>query len=310
MTNPFAYSKITPNFNIKQKKENKHWEHYIVDFPIAFPGLYQESNTAYGEYFRTKSLHKAPLAIMIHGWGDHSAFPLHFLARRLGRQGISCFILYLPFHSRRLPQELKSRSINLTPDEWFNGYRIAITDVRQILDWVESRDEIDIGRIAVIGISMGAFIGSITMGIDDRIKTGVFIVSGGNSAKIQQHSRFAKFRKQYRFEQKDYEDYQNSYEQYLKDIVIHGWENVEPSRESFFIDPLTYAYRLTKRPVLMINAIWDEFIPRDTALDFKKACGECEQIWYPTTHASIWLFYPSIAGNIYGFLQNSFAQRR
>ncbi|HEX9896949.1 MAG TPA: alpha/beta fold hydrolase [Dehalococcoidales bacterium] len=305
MTNPFAYNSVQPRFDVRQLRQNKHWRHYTVDFPIAFPGLYQESNTAIGEYFQSQALHKAPLAILIHGWGDHSTFPMHFLARNLTRKGIHCFVLYLPFHSRRLPREMKKRSPNFTQEEWFDGYRIAVTDVRQILDWAENRDEIDKKRVAVVGLSLGAFVSSIAMGIDDRINAGVFIVSGGNSAKIQQHSRFAKFRKQYRFEQKDYEDYQKSYEQYLQDVAVRGWENIEPARQSFFIDPLTYAYRLKKRPVLMINALWDEFIPRENTLEFQKACGGCELIWFPTSHATIWSFYSLIARRIYRFLHTA-----
>lgn len=308
MTNPFSYDKVKPHFNVRQLRQNGHWRHYTVDFPIAFPGLYQESNTAYGEYFRANTLHKAPLVILIHGWGDHSAFPLRFLARKLARKGINCFILYLPFHSRRLPTEMKERSPNLTPEEWFDGYRIAVTDVEQILDWVETREEIDKDKVAVIGLSLGAFVGSITMGIDDRISAGVFIVSGGNSAKIQQYSRFAKFHKQYRFSKEDYEDYQKSYGQYLQDVAIGGWENVPPARQSFLIDPLTYSYRLKKRPVLMINALWDEFIPKEATLDLQKACGGCELIWLPTSHATIWLFYSLIAGRIHRFLRTTFTQ--
>jgi pimeloyl-ACP methyl ester carboxylesterase len=203
---------------------------------------------------------------------------------------------------------MKKRSPNFTSEEWFDGYRIAVTDTKQVLDWAETRDEIDKDREAVIGLSLGAFVNSIAMGIDDRISAGVFIVSGGNSAKIQQYSRFAKFRKQYRFKQKDYEDYQKSYGQYLQDVAIRGWENVPPARQSFLIDPLTYSYRLQKRPVLMINALWDEFIPRETTLDLQKACGGCELIWLPTSHATIWLFYPLIARRIYRFLRTTFTQ--
>ena len=306
MFNPFNYENKMPSFNIQQRRQNTHWRHYDIDFPIAFPGIFQESNTAYGEYLRTDGLHKAPLIILIHGWGDHSIIPLHFLARKLTRTGLHCLLLYLPFHTKRLPMEMKKRSPNFTQEEWFDGYRISITDVRQVIDWAKTREEIDGDKIAVIGLSLGAFVGSIAMGVDDRIKAGILIVSGGNSAKIQQHSRFAKFRKQYRFEQKDYEDYQSSYDEYLKDVVKEGWENVQPVRQSFLIDPLTYAYRLKRRPVLMLNARWDEFIPRETTLDLHEAYGDCEINWFPTSHASIWLFYLSIARRINRFLNKAF----
>jgi esterase/lipase len=307
MTNPFTYNIAQPRFNIRQLGENGHWRHYAIDFPIAFPGLYQESNSAEGEYFQVNTTGKLPLVILIHGLGDHSAIPLHVMARQLSNKGMHCFVLYLPFHSRRLPKEMKKRSPNFTQEEWFDGYRIAITDVRQIIDWAETREEIDSSKIAVVGFSLGSIVSSIAMGVDNRIKAGIFIACGGNSAKIQKFSRFAKFRKQYQFEEKDYQDYQSSYAQYLKDILTAGWEKIEPARQNFLIDPLTYAHLLKERPVLMLNAQWDEFFPRETSIELRNACGVGEQYWFPTGHPTIWLFYPSIAGRIYRFLQNSFA---
>jgi len=306
MVNPFQYHADISQFKITQLEQRNGWIHNTVEFPIAFPGLFQESNTAFGEYFKSNSTQKSPLVILVHGWGDHSVIPMRFLARKLAAAGTHCFLLYLPFHSRRLPTEMKPRSPNLTQDEWFNGYRIAVTDVRQVIDWAMKREEIDIQKVGYIGLSLGAFVGSIVMGIDSRIRAGVFIVAGGNSAKIQQHSRFSKFRKQYRFETKDYEDYQTSYNQYLSQIPITGWEKVEPARQSFLIDPLTYAHLLKERPVLMLNALWDEFVPRETTLDLKNAYATCEISWFPANHPSIWLYYPLIAKRIQQFLDKSF----
>lgn len=306
MINPFIYSSAPSKFNVEELKHNKLWTRYAVEFPIAFPGIFQESNTAYGEYFKVNSSSKSPLVVLIHGWGDQSAIPIRFLARKLAKTGVHCFFLYLPFHSRRLPAEMKKRHLNLTENEWFSGYRIAITDVRQVIDWAKTRKEIDSSKIAVVGFSLGSFVSSIVMGVDNRIKAGIFIACGGNSAKIQKFSRFAKFRKQYQFEKKDYEDYESSYSQYLKDIPAAGWEKVEPVRQSFLIDPLTYAHLLKERPVLMLNALWDEFFPRETSVELRNACGVGEQYWFPTGHPTIWLFYPVIARRIQRFLDNSF----
>jgi pimeloyl-ACP methyl ester carboxylesterase len=310
MENPFSYNSDLSQFRIAKIENNSHWIHYSVEFPIAFPGIFKESNTSFGEYFKTNLSSKSPLVILIHGWGDHSTIPMHLLARKIAKTGIHCFLMYLPFHSRRLPVDMKKRSPNLTQDEWFAGYRIAITDVRQVIDWAEKQKEIDTQKIAVIGLSLGAFVSSIAMGIDNRIRAGVLIVCGGNSAKIQQLSRFAKFRKQYHFEKKEYEEYQESYTRYLKDIPILGWEKVEPARQSFLIDPLTYAYLLKERPILMLNALWDEFVPRETTLEFYNACGDCKLSWFPSTHPTIWLFYPLIARRIQRFLNGSFNSKK
>jgi hypothetical protein len=38
---------------------------------------------------------------------------------------------------------IKQRSPMLTPKEWFEGYQISVTDIRQIIDWANTRPEID-----------------------------------------------------------------------------------------------------------------------------------------------------------------------
>jgi fermentation-respiration switch protein FrsA (DUF1100 family) len=52
---------------------------------------------------------------------------------------------------------------------------------------------------------------------------------------------------------------------------------------------MTFAPYLRERPILMINALWDEFIPRQATLDFWKACGKPDIKWFPAAHATIWL---------------------
>jgi pimeloyl-ACP methyl ester carboxylesterase len=306
MINPFEYQQIQSRFSLSLSHQNSRWRRYEVNFPIAFPGIFHNSLTAYGDYYQSASCEKAPLVILVHGWGDHSAIPMQMLARSLAGKGTNAFVLYLPFHSRRLPVEMKPRSPVFTPEEWFNGYRVAVTDVRQVIDWTKIVTKIDCSRIAIIGLSMGAFVGSIAMGIDRRIRAGVFIVSGGNTGKISQLNRIGTFRRRYRTSEQVYAVQQADYALYLEQVVEQGWEHVEPSRQSFLIDPLTFAGQLRFRPVLTINATWDEFIPREAARDFQSACGPCETMWLPLSHSTIWLCYPLIARRIHRFLRSAF----
>jgi pimeloyl-ACP methyl ester carboxylesterase len=304
--NPFSYANKISVFNLHLVRQNGHWRQYAVDFPVAFPDTFQDSNTAYGEYFQPVGVDRAPLAILIHGWGDRSALPMHLMARRLARKGIASFLLYLPFHSRRLPDEMKSRRFDLKEAEWFAGYRIGVSDISQIVDWAETMKEIDHEKVAVIGLSLGGFIGSIAMGIDERIKAGVLIVTGGNSAKISRYNRVGGVWKRHQMTAEQYEQYEADYLPYLEAVSKQGWENVQPERIYFLIDPLTYAHRLRERKLLMINARWDEFIPTEATLDLWKALGECQIMWLPATHASIWLWYPLIASRAYKFLTSAF----
>jgi len=304
--NPYSYLSGETRFNLHLKDATSRWLRYAVDFPSAFPARYEENNTVRGEYYQPRKSEHAPLAILLHGMGDLSLIPCKLLARALVRRGIACFVLYLVFHSSRMPETVKSRLPVLTPEEWFEGYQVSVIDVRQVVDWARDRTEIDEEQIAAIGISLGGFVSSIAMGIDKRIKAGVFLVSGGNSEKMMRLCRSRAYKRGYNRTESEYNDLQSDYMQYLTKVAEKGVENVNPVRKSYLTDPMTFAYNLRQRPVLMVNALWDEFIPREAALDFWEACGKPDIAWFPATHASIWLWYPLISRKITRFLTSTF----
>jgi fermentation-respiration switch protein FrsA (DUF1100 family) len=219
---------------------------------------------------------------------------------------MACFVLYLVFHSSRIPETVKKRLPVLTAEEWFEGYQISVIDVRQIIDWASGRSEINGEKIAVFGISFGGFISAITMGIDKRITAGILVTAGGNSEKIGWKSRKSIMRKGYERTEAEYNHHQNNYKQYLAEVAEKGFENVTPPSKSFLIDPMTFAHYLRERPLLMLNARWDEYIPREASLDFWKACGQPSITWFPATHSSIWLWYPLMKRKIVRFLGSTF----
>ena len=113
--NPYSYSVVEPCFNLHLKETTRSWWRYTVDFPIAQPTRHQENNTGHGEYFRPREGHNGPLAILIHGWGDRSVIPCKLLAKALVKRGIACFVLYLVFHSSRMPEVMRNRFPSSTP---------------------------------------------------------------------------------------------------------------------------------------------------------------------------------------------------
>ncbi len=266
--NPFSYTAGPADFNLRLVKQNKQWRHYLVDFPVVSANHYPGTETALGEYFEPTRKNNVPLAILIHGWGDHSVFPFKWMVAGLIRKGMACFILYLPFHNSRLPDKMKSRLSHLTQDEWFTGYQMAVTDVRRIIDWAGQNEHINSRQITIICLSLGAIVGSIAMGIDPRIKAGVFIGHGGNTGKMMQTNSVSRFGNKYRLPDKEYQENQKNYAAYLAEVATQGFENVEPAKRTYFIDPLTFAPMLQGRSVLMINARWDEIFPEATSLDF------------------------------------------
>lgn len=302
--NPYEYSKGVPRFSLELKENSSKWLCYTVKFPTARPTQYD--NTAYGEYFQPQNSSNVPLAILIHGWGDRGLIPCKLLAPALASKGIACFILYLVFHSSRMPQVIKSRLPYLTPDEWFEGYQVSVIEIRQIIDWASNRAEIDKDKLGVVGISLGGFVSSIAMGIDERIKAGVFLISGGNSQRIAWSTRHDAIRKSHTCTKAECQNAYSYYAQYLAEVAERGFDNVTPLKRCFQTDPMTFAPYLRKRPILMINALWDEYIPKQATIDFWEACGKPDILWLPGTHLTIWLWYPIIRRKIINFLTSAF----
>ncbi|TET46560.1 MAG: abhydrolase domain-containing 18 [Dehalococcoidia bacterium] len=304
--NPFHYSSDGLPARMKLGQTHREWSHYVVRYPTAHPTRYEKNNTVLAEYFRPLNTIGAPLVILFHGIGDQLLIPCKMLARSLVKKGMACFVLYSVFHSRRMPDEVKSRYPSLTPDEWFENYIISVTDVRQAIDWAKSRTEIDTEKVGVIGISFGGFISAITMGIDKRIKAGAFLIAGGNSQKIARFSRKRSMRKGYKVTEAEYNHDQKVYRQYLNEVAEKGYENVTPPSRSFLIDPMTFGPYLQERPVLMLNALWDEYVPKQATLDLWKASGKPALSWFPGTHTTFWFWYPLIRRKISRFLVSTF----
>jgi cephalosporin-C deacetylase-like acetyl esterase len=303
--NPYRYENGISEVKLRLKKDTPKLLHYEIQFRSALDTGYSENSVVKGEYYQPRMERKAPLAILVHGMGDHSVIPCKLLARSLLKQGVACFIPYLTIHSRRIPKAIRNHLPYLTSDEWFQSYQISVVDIRQIVDWAYGRNELDSQRVATLGISFGGFVSAITMGIDARIKVGVFIVTGGNSNKISWLSKDSQYRKRYPRSEAEHLEIQSRYTRYLEEISEKGFENVTPDNQSFLTDPLTFASYLRGRPVLMINALWDKYIPKETVTEFWRACGQPAIKWLPSGHTSIWLWYPTIRRTIETYLKSS-----
>jgi len=304
--NPYDYPRGQPDVTLAPGKANSKWSRSSIEFVTAAPSAHDESRFVRGEYFRPLQASSAPLAIILHGLGDHSVFPCKLLARSLVNRGIACLILYSVFHSSRMPETMKRRLHILTCEEWFEGYRASVIEVRQAVDWASSRPEINPGQIAVVGISLGGFVSAIAMGVEERLKAGVFITMGGDAVTVGWKSKIDTFRKGYTCGEEECRRVHTQYPRYLAEVAEKGLENVAPVKQCFLSDTLTYAHRLKGRPVLMINARRDKYIPREATVRFREECGRPAIVWLPAGHVTIWGLYPVISRNISRFISSSF----
>jgi pimeloyl-ACP methyl ester carboxylesterase len=301
--NPYDYRwKNSPAF-CHQEEDTPLYTRCSLSLANSFSGRLLGDSPLMAEYWFPQGMEKASLAIILHGMGGKNPGHCRRIARSLVEQGIASVILYMIFNTKRMSPYLRDKYPKLSAEEWFESYQYSVIDVRQIIDWAQTRSELDTSRVAVIGYSYGSFISSIAMAVDKRIKTGILIETGGNSGKITKHS--ALLRWTYRQNQHEYRRNQESYLQYLREVTEKGFENLKAPNPSYLTDPLTFSGYLKGRPLLMISALFDEMIPRVSTLDFWNASGKPPLYWYPATHASLWLWYPLIAHRIRDFLADS-----
>ena len=259
-----------------------------------------------GEYFRPRSVEHFPLVILVHGMGDLNIIPCNLTAHALAKRGIASFVLYLVFHSSRMPQDMRRHFPALSSQEWFEAYRLSVINIRQVVDWAHGLTGINGDEIAVIGTSIGGILSVIAMGVDERIRAGVFLISGGNCEEMTWNSRSRTARKSQNCTKAECHLVRSQYPEYLAEVVEKGIENVIPPKDCFLTDPLTFAPRLRNRPVLMINALWDTIIPKQCALELWEASGRPPIMWLPASHLTLYLWFPRIVRRIAGFLGSTF----
>ena len=302
--NPYVYESHLEKSKIKLKKETFDYLQYRVRLTNPLNITYPENNGILGDYYVPKSRNIFPVMILVHGMGDYSRIPCTMLARKLVKQNMACFVPYLTIHSKRLPKAYKTDMPYLTPQQWFEVYRVSVVDIRRIIDWVSSRNEVNSEKVCIAGISFGGFVSSITMGVDDRIKAGILIVTGGNANKISWLSKNNRYRNKYPRTELEHHTVLGKYQQYLNDVQKLGFDNVIAEDISFYSDPLTFAGNLRDRPVLMINAEKDKYLHKETVTELWEAIGKPPIKWVPSGHVSLWLRFTSIYNTISEFLSN------
>ncbi|MEL7563009.1 prolyl oligopeptidase family serine peptidase [Dehalogenimonas sp. 4OHTPN] len=178
-------------------------------------------------------------------------------------------------------------------------------NIRQALDWAASRPELDPEHIGISGVSFGGYVAAIALGLDSRLKAGAILLSAGNLGKLA-WSRSSRRYGKWDISEGVFKQEQAEYFKYVDTVTNQGFESVLPSHPAYLFDPYTFVAAIKTKPTLLVNALWDEYFPKEAAREFGEAAGCPEQLWLPTGHATAWLFYPIIRNRVVSLFRNSF----
>jgi dipeptidyl aminopeptidase/acylaminoacyl peptidase len=157
--------------------------------------------------------------------------------------------------------------------------RGAILDARRLLDWLETRPEIDRERLACAGVSVGGILAATLMGVDERIRAGFFVMAGGGLPELLYDSTEAPL---VRFRERLFEEIGDS----SREAFV---ERVRPHTQA--LDPLTWAPRIAPDRVLLVSGRFDRVVPPARTEALWRALGRPEWVRFPAGHYQLLPFF-------------------
>jgi dienelactone hydrolase len=256
-------------------------------------------------YDEGKAAGAKPLVIVLPVWGV-SAYPSETIAASLRKQGEgginvlqvdgdSMLFDWAAMGDARSEAEFH-RLLALMVERFVD----MVIDIRRLVDWAHTRPEVDTQRIALIGFSMSAIVGSVALTNDPRIDAGVLVVGGADLHEVLAscNGRIRRTRERL-LERFDWsvEDYK---EQLKAPLAA--------------INPARFAGRLDPDRVLVIEAAADSCIPESARERFWQAMGRPERVAYQYDHRMTFLAMTFLGGydlqrQVHRFLDRTIAPR-
>ena len=246
---------------------------------------------------------KLKVSILVHGLGMETGSKWDTYLRVVPETIGACYI-DLPYQRHR---KTKKNLLTSFGDGifTFNFFRQGTLDIIKTVNILKN---IGYKEISIIGISLGSMFSIMAMGLDKRIKKGVFILSGGDYSVITWKSPVMfKVRNVYKKKNITRESCLAA-----RTLLDPFTKSVKKCRNPFdiktnilclYFDPLSFAPLIEPDRVLMINGLFDFIIPRQATIRLHRALRKPKIIWFPTDHLYLYVFKNKIIKYIKSFLR-------
>ena len=273
----YDYKKMEISAKEDFLEEDDKIKKYRIQYKSIVETPYPEANNVVGYLFVPKERKTNSALIFLHGMGDRNLVPLSWFPKKFAENGIPSFLMILPFHFERTPKGMKSGKKVLLDDmpDTIKDFQQSVIDARTSMDFLIQKG-LSNGEFTLMGVSFGGMVGTITAGVDERIKKAVLVITGGNFRYITWKSLATRMlRKKYEMEsntdvygctEEKCVEVHKDYFKYMQSLKTpEDLDRIPYKKECFLFDPLTFAHFLKNRKVVMYNAIFDEIIPKKSS---------------------------------------------
>jgi len=150
---------------------------------------------------------------------------------------------------------------------------------RRVIDWVESRTELDASKLAVFGASLGGFNALFLAAFDARVSVVSPALVGGGLPYVLVSSNERRIKE--------------AVDGVKAELSLDDEQLLRYLEQNIKTDTLSAAPHLNADRVLMVLARFDKAVPYDSQLLLREAIGYPEAVTLPTGHitAAAYLFY-------------------
>jgi cephalosporin-C deacetylase-like acetyl esterase len=287
----------TPSFKKAELKNNL----FEIRFKSAVNTFNETNDNVYLLLKETDKKSKA--CILVHGLGMEIGSKWDTYLKIVPETIGACYI-DLPYQRHR---KTKIDLLTLFADgiSTLNFFKQGTFDIIKTVNILKN---IGYREISIIGISLGSIFSIMALAMDDRIKKGVFLLSGGDHSILTWKSpALHKVREIYKKKGITRDRCLRA-----RTLLSAFTESVKKDKNPFniktnimclYFDPITFAPLIDKKKVLMINAFFDLIIPRKSTARLHEALGKPKIIWFPTTHLNLYIFKNQIISYIKSFLR-------
>lgn len=172
--------------------------------------------------------------------------------------------------------------------------RRTIQRHRRVMDWIETRPDLDSAKIGVFGARLGGFNALFLAALDERVSAVVPALAGGSLAELLVTSDEPRIS----LAVDGLRD-----ELGLDDAQLFGY-----LQEKIQTDTLVFGRHIHADRVLMVLAQSDDAVPYERQLELREAMAKPEAITLPTGHIGASVYLPYLRSKMLEFFDRKFSE--